>query len=77
MIYFQILASFRPSLLSGTEKDLVHFLEDENEVIKEGVLHVLAKAGGAIRDQLGESSRFGLNINFKYTIYVIIIIIVY
>ncbi|GJV33394.1 sister chromatid cohesion protein PDS5 homolog B-like protein isoform X1 [Tanacetum coccineum] len=51
-----ILASFSPLLLSGTEKDLVHLLEDENEVIKEGVLHVLAKAGGMIREQLGESS---------------------
>ncbi|KAL7600949.1 hypothetical protein Lser_V15G23567 [Lactuca serriola] len=51
-----ILASFRPSLLSGSEKDLVHLLDDENEVIKEGVLHALAKAGGAIRDQLGELS---------------------
>ncbi|KAL4571020.1 hypothetical protein LXL04_017770 [Taraxacum kok-saghyz] len=38
-----------------TEKDLIHLLEDENEIIKEGVLHVVAKAGGAIRDQLGES----------------------
>ncbi|KAI3740872.1 hypothetical protein L2E82_31347 [Cichorium intybus] len=51
-----ILASFRPSLLSGTEKDLIHLLEDDNEAVKEGVLHVLAKAGGAIRDKLGESS---------------------
>lgn len=59
MIHFQILASFSPLLLSGTEKDLVHLLEDENEVIKEGVLHVLAKAGGMIREQLGESTRFG------------------
>ncbi|KAI3829442.1 hypothetical protein L1987_03566 [Smallanthus sonchifolius] len=50
-----ILASFSPLLLSGTEKGLVHLLEDDNEVIKEGVLHVLAKAGGVIREQLGES----------------------
>ncbi|CAI9270247.1 unnamed protein product [Lactuca saligna] len=57
-----ILASFRPSLLSGTEKALVHLLEDENEIIKEGVLHVLAKAGGAIRDQLGESSSSRLDL---------------
>lgn len=33
-------------------------LEGENEIMKEGVLHVLAKAGGAIREQLGVSSRF-------------------
>ncbi|KVI01136.1 Armadillo-like helical, partial [Cynara cardunculus var. scolymus] len=56
MIYFQILASFSPLLLCGTEKELVYLLEDDNEVIKEGVLHVLAKAGGTIREQLGESS---------------------
>ncbi|GMP81326.1 hypothetical protein CsSME_00036076 [Camellia sinensis var. sinensis] len=51
-----ILACFSPLLLSGIEKDLVHFLKDDNEVIKEGVLHVLAKAGGTIREQLGVSS---------------------
>ncbi|KAI3682841.1 hypothetical protein L1987_83148 [Smallanthus sonchifolius] len=49
------LASFSPLLLSGTEKGLVHLLEDGNEVIKEGVLHVLAKTGGVIREQLGKS----------------------
>ncbi|KAK3010031.1 hypothetical protein RJ639_010994, partial [Escallonia herrerae] len=52
-----ILASFSPLLLSGIEEDLVHLLEDDNEVIKEGVLHILAKAGGTIREQLGVSSR--------------------
>ncbi|KAL7213803.1 hypothetical protein ACSBR2_016356 [Camellia fascicularis] len=51
-----ILASFSPLLLSGIEEDLVHLLKDDNEVIKEGVLHVLAKAGGTIREQLGISS---------------------
>ncbi|CAI9272412.1 unnamed protein product [Lactuca saligna] len=40
-----ILASFRPSLLTG-----------------KGVLHVLAKAGGAIRDQLGELSSSRLDL---------------
>ncbi|XP_017226187.1 sister chromatid cohesion protein PDS5 homolog A isoform X2 [Daucus carota subsp. sativus] len=51
-----ILACSIPSVLSGIEEDVVHLLEDENEVIKEGVLHVLAKAGGTIRDQLRISS---------------------
>ena len=51
-------------LLTGIEKDLVHLLEDDNEVIKEGVLHVLAKAGGTIREQLGVSSRLLLNSNY-------------
>ncbi|XP_042521110.1 sister chromatid cohesion protein PDS5 homolog A-B isoform X2 [Macadamia integrifolia] len=51
-----ILARFSPSLLSGTEEDLVHLLKDDNEVIKEGVLHVLARAGGIIREQLAATS---------------------
>ncbi|KAA8519226.1 hypothetical protein F0562_013482 [Nyssa sinensis] len=50
-----ILAQFSPLLLSGVEEDLVNLLKDDNEVIKEGVLHVLAKAGGTIREQLGVS----------------------
>ncbi|KAK4369677.1 hypothetical protein RND71_009152 [Anisodus tanguticus] len=52
-----ILARFSPLLLSGIEEDLIHLLEDDNAIIKEGVLHVLAKAGGAIREKLGDSSR--------------------
>ncbi|OIT18711.1 hypothetical protein A4A49_43650, partial [Nicotiana attenuata] len=52
-----ILARFCPLLLTGIEEDLIHLLEDDNEIIKEGVLHVLAKAGGAIREKLGDSSR--------------------
>ncbi|GFY91653.1 binding protein [Actinidia rufa] len=51
-----ILARFSPLLLSGTEEDLVHLLKDDNELIKDGVLHVLANAGGTIREQLGVSS---------------------
>ncbi|KAL5769361.1 hypothetical protein ACOSQ2_016144 [Xanthoceras sorbifolium] len=51
-----ILARFSPLLLSGTEEELVTFLKDENEIIKEGALHVLAKAGGTIREQLAVSS---------------------
>ncbi|KAG8365331.1 hypothetical protein BUALT_Bualt18G0093600 [Buddleja alternifolia] len=52
-----ILARFCPLLLGGIEEDLVHLLEDDNEIIKEGTLHILAKAGGTIREQLGVSSR--------------------
>lgn len=53
----QTLACSIPLVFSGLEEDFVHLLEDENEIIKEGVLHVLAKAGGTIRDQLRISSR--------------------
>lgn len=44
-------------MLGGIEEDLVHLLEDDNEIIKEGVLHILAKAGATIREQLGVTSR--------------------
>ncbi|XP_044496291.1 sister chromatid cohesion protein PDS5 homolog A-like [Mangifera indica] len=51
-----ILARFSPFLLGDTEEELVNLLKDDNEIIKEGVLHVLAKAGGTIREQLAQSS---------------------
>ncbi|GMJ14118.1 hypothetical protein like AT5G47690 [Hibiscus trionum] len=51
-----ILARFSPSLLGGAEEELIHFLKDDNEIIKEGILHVLAKAGSTIREQLAVSS---------------------
>nr|KJB68483.1 hypothetical protein B456_010G248500 [Gossypium raimondii] len=51
-----ILARFSPSLLGGAEEELITFLEDDNEIIKEGILHVLAKAGSTIREQLAVSS---------------------
>ncbi|KAL8046058.1 hypothetical protein ABFX02_08G154700 [Erythranthe guttata] len=57
MTVLVILASFCPLLLGGIEDDLLHLLEDDNEIIKEGILHILAKAGGTIREQLGVSSR--------------------
>ncbi|KAL1152084.1 hypothetical protein V6Z11_A09G083900 [Gossypium hirsutum] len=52
-----ILARFSPLLLGGAEEELVKFLKDDNEIIKEGILHVLAKAGGTIQEQLAMSSR--------------------
>ncbi|XP_062162943.1 sister chromatid cohesion protein PDS5 homolog A [Alnus glutinosa] len=51
-----LLARFSPMLLGGVEGELVIFLKDDDEIIKEGVLHVLAKAGGTIREQLAVSS---------------------
>ncbi|KAL9146836.1 hypothetical protein ABFS82_13G137100 [Erythranthe guttata] len=57
MTILVILARFCPLLLGGIEEDLVHLLEDENEIIKEGALHILAKAGGTIREQLGVASK--------------------
>ncbi|GMI64562.1 hypothetical protein like AT5G47690 [Hibiscus trionum] len=52
-----ILACFSPLLLCGAEEELVNFLKDDNEIIKEGILHVLAKAGGTLREQLAVLSR--------------------
>ncbi|GMN36667.1 hypothetical protein TIFTF001_006193 [Ficus carica] len=51
-----ILARFGPMLLSGAEEELINFLKDGDEIVKEGVLHVLAKAGGTIREQLAVST---------------------
>uniref|UniRef100_A0A7N1A0X3 Uncharacterized protein n=1 Tax=Kalanchoe fedtschenkoi TaxID=63787 RepID=A0A7N1A0X3_KALFE len=56
MNFLAILARYCPSLFSGTEKDLMSLLKDDSEIIKEGILHVLAKAGGTIKDQLAVSS---------------------
>ena len=57
---FQIIARFSPMLLSGSEEELINFLKDGDEIIKEGVLHILAKAGGTIREQLAVSTRCNL-----------------
>lgn len=55
---FQMLACYGPALLVGTEEELVNLLKDENDIIKEGALHILAKAGGTIREKLSVSSRY-------------------
>ncbi|KAL2634564.1 hypothetical protein R1flu_006043 [Riccia fluitans] len=47
-------AGFFPALLEGTESDLLELLKESDESIKEGVVHILAKAGGSIRDQIAE-----------------------
>ncbi|XP_027333272.1 sister chromatid cohesion protein PDS5 homolog A-like isoform X2 [Abrus precatorius] len=51
-----MIARFSPLLLSGSEEELVNLLKDNNDTIKEGVLNVLAKAGGTIREQLAVTS---------------------
>ena len=53
----QIIARFSPLLLRGSEEELVNLLKDDNDTIQEGVLNVLAKAGGTIREQLAVTSR--------------------
>ncbi|XP_029129811.1 sister chromatid cohesion protein PDS5 homolog A-B isoform X3 [Cajanus cajan] len=51
-----IIARFSPLLLRGSEEELVNLLKDNNDTIKEGVLNILAKAGGTIREQLAVTS---------------------
>ncbi|XP_068641410.1 sister chromatid cohesion protein PDS5 homolog A-like isoform X2 [Aristolochia californica] len=51
-----ILASYLSLFLMGAEEELVQLLKEENDIIKEGILHVLAKAGGTIREQLSTTS---------------------
>ncbi|TKY68384.1 Splicing factor U2af small subunit B [Spatholobus suberectus] len=46
-----------PLILGGSEKEPVNLLKDNNDTNKEGVLNVLAKAGGTIREQLAVTSR--------------------
>ncbi|KAL6909914.1 hypothetical protein ACP4OV_001573 [Aristida adscensionis] len=54
------ISSFFPSLLSGLEEEIVELLKEDNELLKEGIAHVLSKAGGNIREQLASSSSLDL-----------------
>lgn len=58
----QLLARYSPLLLIGIEEELLNFIKDDNDTIKEGALHILAKAGGIIREQLATSSRYSCKI---------------
>lgn len=40
-----LFAAYFPSLLQGSEEDLIQLLKEDHECIKEGVVHVIAKAG--------------------------------
>lgn len=55
----QIIARFCPHFFHGSEKELVKLLKDNNnnDMIREGILTILAKAGGTIREQLSVTSR--------------------
>ncbi|KFK31352.1 hypothetical protein AALP_AA6G101300 [Arabis alpina] len=52
MDFLGLLACFCPSLFDGAEEELIGFLKDDDETIKEGTLKILAKAGGTIRENL-------------------------
>ncbi|KAJ0986872.1 hypothetical protein J5N97_005228 [Dioscorea zingiberensis] len=51
-----MIGCFSPLLLAGSEEDLVSLLKEDNEITKEGIAHVLAKAGGTIREKLCSTS---------------------
>ncbi|KAF9590745.1 hypothetical protein IFM89_038058 [Coptis chinensis] len=51
-----IIARFSPILLLGTEAELVKFLKEDDNILKEGALQILARAGGTIREQLATAS---------------------
>ncbi|KAF5176968.1 Sister chromatid cohesion protein pds5-like protein, partial [Thalictrum thalictroides] len=51
-----ILARFSPTLLSGTVGDLVNFIKEDDVLLKEGALQILARAGGTLREQLAAVS---------------------
>ncbi|XP_024637720.1 sister chromatid cohesion protein PDS5 homolog A isoform X2 [Medicago truncatula] len=51
-----IIARFCPLVLSGSEEELVNLLKDNNDIIKVGVLNVLAKAGATLRKQLSATA---------------------
>lgn len=52
-----MIGCFSPLLLAGSEEALVNLLKEDNDITKEGIAHVLAKAGGTIRENLGSTSR--------------------
>ncbi|XP_039118231.1 sister chromatid cohesion protein PDS5 homolog A isoform X1 [Dioscorea cayenensis subsp. rotundata] len=51
-----MIGCFSPLLLAGSEEALVNLLKEDNDITKEGIAHVLAKAGGTIRENLGSTS---------------------
>jgi len=53
----QIIARFCPLVFGGSEEELVNLLKDNNDIIKVGVLNVLAKAGATLRKQLSATAR--------------------
>lgn len=52
-------------LFAGSEESLVNLIKEDNEILKEGIAHVLAKVGGTIREELATTSRCGTFISFR------------
>lgn len=49
-----VIAKYFPSLLEGAEGDILELLKDERDFIKYGVVQILAKLGGPLRNELLE-----------------------
>ncbi|KAJ4792820.1 hypothetical protein LUZ62_029207 [Rhynchospora pubera] len=49
-----VIASFFPMLFDGSGESLVKLIKEDDEILKEGIAHILAKAGGTIREELAE-----------------------
>jgi sister chromatid cohesion protein PDS5 len=52
-----VIASFFPMLFAGSQELLVNLIKEDNEILKKGIAHVLAKVGGTIREELATTSR--------------------
>ncbi|KAL8137333.1 hypothetical protein V2J09_003334 [Rumex salicifolius] len=51
-----MLARYSAFLFAGSEDELLNLLKEDDEILKDGVLNVLAMAGGTIRERLASSS---------------------
>ncbi|CAN5950854.1 unnamed protein product [Sphagnum jensenii] len=49
------VATYCPGLMEDTEGDLMLLLKDTDESIKEGVVHIISKAGASFREQADDS----------------------
>ncbi|CAM6002851.1 unnamed protein product, partial [Sphagnum balticum] len=49
------VATYCPALMEDTEGDLMLLLKDTDESIKEGVVHIISKAGASFREQADDS----------------------
>lgn len=51
-----LFAGLFPCLVEGSEEELLQLLKEDNECIKEGVVHILAKVGGSIGEQVTDTT---------------------
>lgn len=49
--FLQEIAIYCPELLAESEEDLLTLLKDSDDSIKEGVVHIMSKAGASFRNR--------------------------